>query len=90
MVSIESICGECKRTHVGFETETERHGEPLAKLSDTPIGARHLHFLYVKGRWEWVVRHPGGSPLCKTVRCRRVEIAKPTPADELDALMATA
>lgn len=37
-------------------------------------GKHHLHFLFQKGRWEWVVRPGGSSPLCKTPRCRRVTI----------------
>ena len=38
-----------------------------------PVGERHLHFLYLRGHWEWVVRY-GKSVLCNTPRCRRVEI----------------
>lgn len=39
-----------------------------------PRGKKHLHFLYLRGNWEWVVRPGGSSPLCKTPRCRAVTI----------------
>lgn len=37
-------------------------------------GEHHLHFVFQKGRWEWVFRAGGSSPLCKTPRCRLVTI----------------
>lgn len=37
-------------------------------------GEYHLHFMFnARGRWEWVLRE-SKSPLCGTLRCRRVVI----------------
>lgn len=37
-------------------------------------GRRHLHYLFTKGKWEWVLRQGRFSSLCGTTRCRVVEI----------------
>ena len=37
------------------------------------LGIYHLHFLFQKGRWEWVLRYKK-SGLCSTTRCRMVNI----------------
>lgn len=37
--------------------------------------ARHLHFLFLRGHWEWVLRW-SKSGLCGTPRCRRVIITE--------------
>ena len=36
-------------------------------------GERHLHYLYQKGRWEWVLRSKL-SALCPTSLCRMVTV----------------
>lgn len=38
------------------------------------IGKQHLHFLFLRGDWNWVVRSHK-SPLCGTPRCKRVWIS---------------
>ncbi len=32
----------------------------------------HLHYLFTKGKWEWVLRLGRKSPCCGTARCRIV------------------
>lgn len=41
-------------------------------------GEYHLHFLFLRGHWEWVVREVKSS-LCGTPRCRKAIIAELDP-----------
>lgn len=58
----------------GYEYTKQAQGIFEAKDQYTPIGRRHLHYLFQKGRWDWVVREGKHSPLCGTPRCRPVII----------------
>lgn len=68
-------CMECDGRHEFPMTETEKHADLFADREPTPTSELHIHFLYVKGRWNWVLRG-GRSPLCKTRRCRRVYLVE--------------
>lgn len=65
----------CGMEHINWgATETQRHGHIIGGHRETPTKHRHVHLLWLRGRWDWVVRDERLSSLCKTDRCRRVEI----------------
>lgn len=66
-------CGELK--HPYTETETQRHGLIFSKQAKTPVGVYHLHFIFMRGKWQWGVRSGERKTiLCDTSRCRVVKI----------------
>lgn len=60
-----------------WDAPKQEHGEFEVEDEPSLTGLRHAHFLFVKGRWDWVIRSgERRSPLCGTTRCRMIAVSE--------------
>ena len=52
---------------------SDMYADAAVRSAPDPTGERHLHFVWARGRGEWLVRFHQGV-LCGTPRCRLVTI----------------
>ena len=58
----------------GYGASKQVQGEYEVQGEPSLSGIHHLHFLFTKGKWEWVLRTKYSPPLCDSTRCRMVTV----------------